>query len=164
PAPRAVPAASIPFAPAAGPTVFSPPSPLGFSPAANGAACPPLGAPPSASDHEANGATLRPPITPAPQAAATPAQPVEATAPEPEPLVVNLASLAEGWPEAVRKEVVDLNLVDAKVALPYGAIEQALRLGRIAFSWKTLRSWIKPAPLPIGSAQDGTVLELPLKV
>ena len=82
----------------------------------------------------------------------------------PEPLIIGLTSLAEGWPEAVRREIVEVNLVDAKVALPSDAVEQALKLGRIAFSWKTLRSWIRPLSLERGSAYDGTVLELPLKV
>jgi predicted regulator of Ras-like GTPase activity (Roadblock/LC7/MglB family) len=75
-----------------------------------------------------------------------------------------LAALAEGWPDAVRKEVLDLGLADAKVGLPCNAIEQALKQGRIAFSWKTLRSWIKPAVLPVVSAHDGAALELPLKL
>jgi predicted regulator of Ras-like GTPase activity (Roadblock/LC7/MglB family) len=84
--------------------------------------------------------------------------------PESVPLVVALTTLAEAWPESVRKEVVQLNLVDAKVALPAEAVDRGLRQGRLAFPWRTLRSWIKPAPLPSVSAQDGTVLELPLKV
>ena len=77
---------------------------------------------------------------------------------------MGLASLADAWPETVRKELIDLKLVDAKVALPASAIEQALKQGRISFSWKTLRSWVKPAILPSASAHDGVVLELPLKV
>jgi len=72
--------------------------------------------------------------------------------------------MAESWPEGVRKEIIDMNLVDAKVALPLNAVEQALKQGKIAFTWKTLRSWLKPAVLPSVSAQDGAVLELPLKV
>ena len=83
---------------------------------------------------------------------------------QPEPLLVGLTSLAESWPEAVRQELVQSNLVDAKVVLPAEVVEQALKQGRIAFSWKTLRSWIKPAPKQAVSAHDGTVLELPLKV
>jgi predicted regulator of Ras-like GTPase activity (Roadblock/LC7/MglB family) len=79
------------------------------------------------------------------------------------PLLVALTSLAEGWPEAVRQELVQLNLVDAKVALPAEVVERALKQGRVAFTWKTLRSWIKPAPLPVVSAHDSIVLELPLK-
>src|SRR5258707_5857013 len=34
------------------------------------------------------------------------------------PFVVPLTALAEGWPEAVRKEIVQLELVEAKVSLP----------------------------------------------
>ena len=83
---------------------------------------------------------------------------------DPNPLLVNLTSLAEGWPEAVRHELVQLNLVDAKVALPAEVVERALKQGRVAFTWKTLRSWIKPAPLPAVSAHDSLVLELPLKI
>jgi predicted regulator of Ras-like GTPase activity (Roadblock/LC7/MglB family) len=97
---------------------------------------------------------------PAPAPVPPPPKPANNT----EPLVVSLTSLAEGWPEAVRKEIVQLNLVDAKVALPAEIVERALKQGRVAFTWKTLRSWIKPAPLPAVSAHDSTVLELPLKI
>ena len=96
---------------------------------------------------------------------------VPAPAPQPtkpaahvEPLMVTLTALAEGWPDAVRKEIVELNLVDARVALPANTVEQALKQGRIAFPWKVLRTWIKPAILPGVSANDAAVLELPLKV
>jgi len=78
--------------------------------------------------------------------------------------MVGLTALAEGWPESVRQEIVQLNLVDAKVGLPSEAVERALKQGRIAFTWKMLRSWIKPSPLPAVSAHDGAVLELPLRV
>ncbi len=92
----------------------------------------------------------------------------QASAPQPanlaEPLIVGLANLAEEWPDAIRKELLDLKLVEAKVALPASSVEQALKQGRISFSWKTLRSWIKPAVLPTVSAHDGVVVELPLKV
>ena len=80
------------------------------------------------------------------------------------PLMVGLTALADGWPESVRQEIVRLNLVDAKVGLPSEAVERALKQGRIAFTWKMLRSWIKPSPLPTVSAHDGAILELPLKV
>jgi predicted regulator of Ras-like GTPase activity (Roadblock/LC7/MglB family) len=100
-----------------------------------------------------------PPTPELPQA--SPSTPAVA---EPEPLVVGLTALAEQWPDGVRKEIVEFNLVDAKLVLPFEAVEQALRLGRISFSWKTLRGWLRPASQPGASPQDGTVLELPLKV
>jgi predicted regulator of Ras-like GTPase activity (Roadblock/LC7/MglB family) len=99
-----------------------------------------------------------------PPAPAASAPPPTKSAADPNPLLVNLTLLAEGWPEAVRHELVQLNLVDAKVALPAEVVERALKQGRVAFTWKTLRSWIKPAPLPVVSAHDSLVLELPLKI
>ncbi len=96
---------------------------------------------------------------PGPMRMAQPAKPAG-----PPPLMVGLTALAEGWPESVRQEIVQLNLVDAKVGLPSEAVERALKQGRIAFTWKMLRSWIKPSPLPAVSAHDGAVLELPLRV
>ena len=80
------------------------------------------------------------------------------------PIMVGLVSLAESWPEAVRTEIVQLKMLDARVALPAEAVERGLRQGRISFSWRILRSWIKPSPPLAASAQDATVLEVPLKI
>jgi predicted regulator of Ras-like GTPase activity (Roadblock/LC7/MglB family) len=105
-----------------------------------------------------------------PPAAAAPAAPAPAPAPaEPEPetgepLYVSLTSLAEAWPDAIRKEILDQRLVDTQVALPAQAIELALKQGRIAFSWKVIRSWIRPPVPSFVSVHDPLVLELPLKV
>src|SRR5262249_12224524 len=100
---------------------------------------------------------------PAPaKAPSAPPPPMEKQGPE--PLMVSLPALAESWPEAVRQEIVQLNLVDAKVALPLEVIERALKQGRIACAWKSLRSWIRPSALPAVSAHDSAGLELPLKV
>jgi predicted regulator of Ras-like GTPase activity (Roadblock/LC7/MglB family) len=109
---------------------------------------------------------------PAPPATAVPALPTPAAAApsqaipagEPDSLLIGLTSLAEGWPEPVRQELIQMNLVETKVALPTEVVERALKQGRVAFTWKTLRSWIKPAPPSVVSAFDCTVLELPLKV
>jgi predicted regulator of Ras-like GTPase activity (Roadblock/LC7/MglB family) len=102
---------------------------------------------------------------PAPATAAAPAAPAPPKpAPEVARLLAGLSALAETWPDAVRQEIVQLNLVDAKVGLPVEAVERALKQGRIAFTWKMVRSWIKPAPPAAVSANDGALLELPLKV
>jgi len=89
-------------------------------------------------------------------------------APEPsssqETLPVSLNAIVENWPDTVRKEVAQLNLGEAKVQLPVDTIQQGLKQGRLAFPWKTIRSWIKGPGLSFNSPQDGTVLELPLKV
>jgi len=153
PAPRQVapPPAAPPPAPVRGGISFAP-TPM--PPAAG-----PLGGPIMAPASRA----LRTPNENPPPAAA-PAPPPAAPVMDAHPLLMTLTSLAEGWPEAVRHELVQLNLVDAKVALPAEIVERALKQGRVAFTWKTLRSWIKPTPLPVVSAHDSLVLELPLKV
>ena len=109
-------------------------------------------------------ASLTPPAPTALPAAAAPPAASPQPASDSNPLLVSLISLAEGWPEAVRQELVQLNLVDAKVALPSEIVERALKQGRVAFTWKTVRSWIKPATLTTVSAHDSLVLELPLKI
>ncbi len=101
--------------------------------------------------------------TPPPVAPAIAPQPARPPS-DAKPLPIAITAIAETWPEVVRKEIVELKLVDAKIVLPGAAVEQGLKQGRIAFSWKTLRSWIQPAVLPAVSAHDGIVLELPLSV
>jgi predicted regulator of Ras-like GTPase activity (Roadblock/LC7/MglB family) len=93
-----------------------------------------------------------------------PVNDTEAEEGETDPLLIGLASLAEAWPDAVRREIVQMNLVDAKVALPNEAIERALRQGKIAFTWRLLRSWLRPGASADVSAHDSVVLELPLKL
>jgi len=108
-----------------------------------------------------------PPVLKLREPAQTSAAPpvVRAAAPNnPDSLSVSVSSLAEAWPESVRRELLQLNLTDAKVLLPAESVERGLKQGRVAFTWKTLRSWLKPAPRPVLSAYDATVLELPLKV
>jgi predicted regulator of Ras-like GTPase activity (Roadblock/LC7/MglB family) len=79
-------------------------------------------------------------------------------------LSVPLTTLSESWPEVLRGEIEQLNLAEAHLALPVRFIEPALKQGKIAFTWKVLRSWIRPATLPTVSAHDGMVLELPLRI
>ena len=79
-------------------------------------------------------------------------------------LSVPLRMLSEGWPEVLRGEIQQLNLSEAHVALPVRFVEPALKQGKVAFTWKVLRSWIRPATLPTVSAHDGMMLELPLRV
>jgi len=171
PPPAAAPADMVPrftVAPPAPPS-FAPqipsasatPAPIPFSRIPPSAAPAPAAPPASAAAQPVRDHIARPQH--APTLPASVPQPAKA-ATGGEPLLVGLTGLAEGWPEAVRKEIIDLNLVEAKVALPFSAVEQALKQGRIAFSWKSVRSWVKPAMLPTNSAHDGAVLELPLKV
>ncbi|MGD0745483.1 MAG: roadblock/LC7 domain-containing protein [Verrucomicrobiota bacterium] len=74
-----------------------------------------------------------------------------------------LATLSAEWPEALRLEIAQTNLTNAQVALPTHLVEPALKRGRVIFSWRYVRSWIRPVP-PGVSVHDGIELELPLKV
>ena len=77
-------------------------------------------------------------------------------------LVLSLDAIARGWPDSVRIEIDGLNGVNQKVAMPAEIAEQALKRGRLVFSWKIVRSWIRPVvPLAV-SPHDNLSLELPL--
>jgi predicted regulator of Ras-like GTPase activity (Roadblock/LC7/MglB family) len=77
---------------------------------------------------------------------------------------VVLSSLAEAWPAELRAEIARWNLAEAKVALPVESVREGLKRGRVAFLWKTLRSWIAPLPPAGESAHDNVMLEVPLSV
>jgi predicted regulator of Ras-like GTPase activity (Roadblock/LC7/MglB family) len=123
-------------------------------------------APPATNGHHAplqngNGAhkaaAFEAPITPAPALNGAPQIQLD------QPVLAPLAALSESWPESLRLEIIQLNLGNAQVALPGNLIEPALKRGRVIFSWRYLRSWIKPTP-PGVSVHDGIELELPLKI
>lgn len=92
-----------------------------------------------------------------PKAASTPSAALES------PLLVTLAALFEGWPDALKLEITQLDLENKQVALPVNLVEPALKRGRVVFAWRDLRSWITSAAVAV-SVHDGTELELPLKV
>lgn len=100
-----------------------------------------------------------PALSPAPAPAAAPVPALaEAT------LTVVLGLLTESWPDSLRQEITQLNLAEAKLAMPVETVRESLKRGRVAFTWKVIRSWIRPAPLPAVSVHDTLTLELPLKV
>jgi len=102
------------------------------------------------------------PAAAAPAVAAPAAEPQPTPVPQ-EPLIVPIAPLTGNWPEGVRQELAVFP--EATVGLPKHELEQALKRGKIAFPWKSIRSWITPAPPPTAaSALDDTLLELPLSV
>lgn len=150
------------------PTPFR--SSLTSSPTAPSPTAGPAGSPPTKPSPPAFHGVGAAPIPRQPAVPRAPAAPSSPTAQTSRPtsdgasLSVPLGALAESWPEALRQEIVQLSLVDAKVMLPTGLVEEALKRGKIAFPWKSLRSWIRPAPLPAVSAHDNLALELPLKI
>lgn len=97
--------------------------------------------------------------TPAPQAVQV--APAVNNAPA---ITLPLSTLSEAWPQSVRLEIAQSNLAQSQVGLPVDSVEAALKRGRVAFTWKTLRGWIRPATPGVVSAHDAVELELPLKV
>ena len=73
---------------------------------------------------------------------------------------VKLAVLTVGWPENIRKEASDLG--DVTVEFPREELGNAMKSGKVNFTWGQLRSWMKPSVGP--SVLDSTVLPLPLRV
>lgn len=143
------------------------PSPSTAPPPSASPAGPPPTKPSPSAFHGAGAAPFAPQEPSIPRAPAPPNQPKvppSRRTGDHSGLSIPLTTLAESWPGALRQEIVRLSLVDAKVVLPVGPVEEALKRGKISFSWKLLRSWIRPAPLPAVSAHDDLVLELPLKV
>ncbi|HWD91644.1 MAG TPA: roadblock/LC7 domain-containing protein [Verrucomicrobiae bacterium] len=106
------------------------------------------------------------PTSPTPGNGRTPVpHTAQAAPPTPEVFIsAPLAVLSESWPEVLRGEIEQFNLLEAHLALPVRVVEPALKQGKVAFPWKVLRSWIRPATLPTVSAHDGMVVELPLRV
>ena len=73
---------------------------------------------------------------------------------------VKLSVLTVGWPENIRKEATDLG--DVTVEFPREALGNAMKGGKVSFTWGQLRSWMNPAVGP--SLFDSTALLLPLRV
>ena len=78
-------------------------------------------------------------------------------------LSVPLADVSKDWPESVKAELASVN-PDSTLLLPMADVGNAIRAGKITFSWKQLRTWINPTAITAASGQDATSLTLPLSV
>lgn len=108
----------------------------------------------------ASAAPSPPPVTPS-----LPAESTAASAPNTEPLRVPLSQLSQTWPEEIRRDIANLNVAVATLALPMDAVGQALKSGQILFPWKQLWQWLEPCALvPPSPAAALMLVELPLKV
>ena len=95
-----------------------------------------------------NGNGSHAPITPAPAQA--------------NPFNIAFSIIEESLPDAIRLEAAQLDLADAKLSLPADQVADGMKRGKIAFTWKQLRSWMVPALPTIPSAHDGLMVLLPL--
>jgi predicted regulator of Ras-like GTPase activity (Roadblock/LC7/MglB family) len=96
---------------------------------------------------------------------APPATPPTAAVPEELQLTLSapIAALSENWPDAVKLEIVRSDLSRSQIEVPLNLLEPGLKRGRITFTWKNLRAFIRPAA-PALPANENLEVELPLKV
>lgn len=162
--PAPAPAPAPPPAPVAPPVFAPPPAPVTLAAAPMFApAFQPTPAPAPAPEPARGGATFTT-FQPAPEpfvpgttfTSAPPA--AEAAASQTVP--IKLAVLTVGWPENVRKEATDLG--DVTVEFPREELGNAMKSGKVVFTWGQLRNWMNPS---VGSSLlDSTSLQLPLRV
>ena len=138
------------------------PAPVAPTPVAPAAAVPPAPVK-SASSARPHVPAAPIPFSPIPAAPAAggfnsaPQIPVE------NPILAPLSALSENWPNAIKMELIQADLMSAQAALPPSLIEPGLKRGRVTILWKNLRMMIRPKPALV-SVHDGVEIELPLKV
>jgi predicted regulator of Ras-like GTPase activity (Roadblock/LC7/MglB family) len=103
------------------------------------------------------------PFSPAPAAPAAGSFNSAPQIPVEKPILAPLSALAEKWPDSIKMELVQADLMSAQAALPPSLIEPGLKRGRVTILWKHLRMMVRPKPAPV-SVHDGVEVELPLKV
>ena len=77
-------------------------------------------------------------------------------------IVAPLGGLCEHWPEELKNEILCSPLASAKVPLAGALIVPGLKRGRVAMTWKQLRTLAQPGSTV--SPHDNLEVELPLKV
>lgn len=98
---------------------------------------------------------------PAPAAArpASPMQPIQRG----EFLIFNLAEISANWPEPVKRDIQRLGAQNSKCLLPTAEIQEALKQGRVSYTWAQISKHLQPALAPHAQAgNDQAVLELPI--
>jgi len=78
------------------------------------------------------------------------------------PIWVSLDQLMKSLPDSLQMEMAQLNLAEAKLALPADLVEAGLMRGKVTFTWRQIRGWIRPTPLETVSAHDALVVSRPL--
>ena len=144
---------------------------------------------PRSEQQPAQAAVSEPPLTPIPlyqkptaaSLGAAPAQqqsrspassPPPAAAPRPaamqpiqrgEFLAFNLAEISANWPEPVKREIQRLGAQNSKCLLATAEIQEALKQGRVSYTWGQISGRLQPALAAHAQVQnDQTILELPI--
>ncbi len=122
-------------------------------------------APTKAASAKPVGGPIRVPLpVSSPENAAPVPVPVSTAPPDSSIMDVPLSAVCWGWPGGIRAEINQLNCAQAQLSLPAASVQVGMKQGKVTFTWRTLRSWLNPAPPPAISNYDDTTLELPLEV
>jgi len=97
-----------------------------------------------------------------PKAVTPPAPKILPKQPDTSPLWISFNLVAENMPESLQLEISQYDLSAAKLALPGELVQAGLMRGKVAFTWKQLRGWIKPSPITEVSSHDSMIVNLPL--
>lgn len=152
--PAAPPAPAAP--PVAAPAAFEafsvkPTLPTSFTPTPP-PTTPPTFAPPPAPASTSGGTTFFQPFVPASDPASAETAPGRVS--------ISLSTLSAGWPESIRQEASKLGA--ATIEFPREELGNAMKTGKVVFTWGQLCSWMSPSTGP--SALDATPLQLPLRL
>ncbi|HTD87953.1 MAG TPA: roadblock/LC7 domain-containing protein [Candidatus Binatia bacterium] len=97
--------------------------------------------------------------TAAPASGARPMQPIQRG----EFLAFNLSDISANWPDPVKREIQRLGVQNSKCLLPTSEIQEALKQGRVGYTWGQISVRLQPALATHAQVQNGqTVLELPI--
>ncbi len=154
PKPAAAPAAPAAPAPAA-PAPAAPAGPIAMSPAMRDALTVAAKPAPAAPAAPAQAAPVPTPVAPGAPAPSTPG----------DGGVINVpcTAVSAGWPDPIKQEVSKLG-GDVSIELPGDEIGHFLKTGKVTYTWGKLRLKLRPNPISAASANDETVVTLPLSV
>ena len=80
-------------------------------------------------------------------------------------LAVPLSAVCKEWVQEVRAQLVDVDVEQSQILVPFEFLEPAMKSGKVLFSWEEVAAWIQP-PLAIPPTRKvGEMsVDLPLKV
>ena len=98
---------------------------------------------------------------PAPAPAARPAAAPMAPIQRGEFLAFSVSEISGNWPEAVKRDIQRLGAQGSKCLLPTAEIQEALKQGRVTYTWGQISTKLQP-PISGHVSNEQTPLELPI--
>lgn len=78
-------------------------------------------------------------------------------------LTFNVSEISATWPDAVKRDIQRLGAQGSKCLLPTSEIQEALKQGRVNYTWRQISGKLQPPLAPnVALSNDQAVLELPI--